>query len=166
MLTMRRCAELSDALLGQVEPLVNLAWREVADRPVGHAQAHMSPRGPQNFRGQRIEQGVQAFGDFAVGAVGMNTESQGNQVEAVVAATRAVPVHDAGDAAVSREDVAGVKVPVHSVIAEEVPGILSPAPGDLAFERGGAPAELAKRLVQAVSGAVIEQVQLVGRYVT
>jgi hypothetical protein len=95
----------------------------------------------------------------------MNTEAQDDQVKAVVAARGAVPVHDAGDAAVGRENVAGMEVAVHSVLTEEVPEMFGADPGDPAFERGGASAELAKWFVQAVSGAVIAQVELVGGYV-
>ena len=36
-----------------------------------------------------------------------------------------------------------MEVAVHSVIAAEVPGMPGPAPGDPAFERSGAAAELA-----------------------
>jgi hypothetical protein len=58
-----------------------------------------------------------------------------------------------------------MEVALHSVIAAEVPGMPGSVPGDPAFERSGAAAVLAKRVVQAVSRAVIEQVELVSGYV-
>jgi hypothetical protein len=60
-----------------------------------------------------------------VGVDGVQAEAEGDQVEAPVAAGRAVPVHDAGDAAAFGQEVARLEVGVDGVVSVQearVPG--------------------------------------------
>ena len=142
------------ALFGEVEPVVDVGGGEVADRPVGHPQAHVRPHGRQNLRGELIEEPVQVPDGGGVGADAMHAETEGDQVQAPVTAGRAVPVDDAGDVAVAGEDVAGLVVAVDGVAAAEAAGMAGADGGDPAVQCPGAGAVLAQRLVQAEAGPV------------
>jgi hypothetical protein len=58
-------------------------------------------------RGEVVEELVEVCGGGWVGGGGVDAETEGDEVQAPVAAGGAVPVDDAGDVAVAGEDVAG-----------------------------------------------------------
>ena len=72
--------------------------------------------------GEGVEQLVEAVGGLGVGGGGVDAEAEGDQVEPPVAAAGAVPVDDAGDAAVAGEEVGGLVVAVDGVVAGEGQG--------------------------------------------
>jgi len=143
--------------------VVDVGGGEVADGPVGHAQAHVCPQGCQDVRGDVVEELVEMGGGGRVGGGGVDAEAQGDQVQVPVAARGAVPVDDAGDVAAAGEDVAGVVVAVDGVIAAQAAGVARPGGGDPAVQRLGAAAVLAQWLVQAVAGPVAGEVEIGGR---
>lgn len=156
----RRSGGSAGALFGEIEPVVDLAGCEVANCPVGHAQAHVRLHGREDMRGEIVEKPVEAAGGLRFGGGGVDAEAKGDQVESPVAAASAVPVDDAGDVAVAGEEVGGLVVAVDSVVAAEVTGMAGADGGDPAVERPGAGAVLAQWLVQAVARSVASEVQL------
>jgi hypothetical protein len=77
----------------------------------------MGPCRSQHRLRQRIEQSVEAFDDLGLGPVGMNTESENDQIEPVVSTPSAIPVHDASDRAIGRENIPEMQIAVHGIIA-------------------------------------------------
>lgn len=69
--------------------------------------------------GEGVEQLVEAVGGLGIGGGGVDAEAEGDQVEPPVAAAAAVPVDDAGDAAVAGEEAGRLVVAVDGVVAGE-----------------------------------------------
>lgn len=92
----------------------------------------------------------------------VDAEAQGDQVEPAVAARGSVPVDDAGDRTAGRQQVSGVEVHVHGIVAGQPVGMARTDGGDPPLQRGTATVVPAQRLVQAVAGAVLTQEQLRG----
>jgi hypothetical protein len=78
----------------------------VPDDPVGQARAQARPHGREDPGREGVEKLVEAAHGLRVRRDGVQAEAEGDQVQAAVAAGRAVPVDDAGDAAAFGADPA------------------------------------------------------------